>query len=48
MSNIELEQTKSIINRDIMQLEQSIRERYDIIPIFITEDSNPERSALLL
>jgi hypothetical protein len=48
ISNIELEQTKSIINRDIMQLEQSIRERYEIIPIFINEDPNPERSALLL
>ena len=29
ISNIELEQAKSIINRDIMQLEQSIRERYE-------------------
>ena len=48
MSNIELEQTKSIINRDIMQLEQSIRERYAIIQIFINVDPNPERSALLL
>jgi len=48
ISNIELEQTKSIINRDIMQLEESNRERYEIIPIFITEDPNPERSALLL
>jgi len=48
ISNIELEQTKSVTNRDIMQLEQSSRERYEIIPIFIDEDPNPEHWALLL
>ena len=31
-----------------MQLEQSTRERHEIIPIFINEDPNLERSALLL